>query len=112
MTEEERHEFLRQSIESHDRQIGELTDKFDRLEGLIESAEQLNAARSAANGAAHDWFEAEHKRLLTAQILMSGAMQKMADGMISLELKMAETTDKLNALIVTVDGVIPKRGTA
>ena len=54
-------------------------------------------------------FEAEDKRLLTAQILMNGAMQKMAEGMTSLELKMEETTGKLNALIDTVDGIIRKK---
>jgi hypothetical protein len=66
-----------------------------------------------ANEAAHALFQEEDKRLLTAQILMNGAMQKMndavqkmADGMTSLELKMEETTGKLNALIATVDGII------
>ena len=44
-------------------------------------------------------FEAEDKRLLTAQILMNGAMQRMA-------LAMEETTGKLDALIKTVDGII------
>lgn len=69
-----------------------------------------------ANEAARERFEAEDKRLLTAQILMNGAMQKMAEGMVlfqsgmvSLELKMEETTGKLNALIETVDGIIGKR---
>jgi hypothetical protein len=32
----------------------------------------------------------------------------MGDGMITLELKMQETTEKLNALISTVDGIIRK----
>ena len=40
---------------------------------------------------------------------MNGAMQRMAEGMISLELKMEETTGKLNGLIATVDGLIGKR---
>jgi hypothetical protein len=77
-----------------------------RMETLIERQER-------ANEAAHARFEEEDKRLLTAQILMNGAMQKMldsvqkmADGMTSLELKMEETTGKLNALIETVDGII------
>ena len=91
--------------------------RLDRIEAMFERAEKLNAERAAtadklnadraaANEAAHDWFEAEHKRLLTAQILMNGAMQKMAEGMTSLEIKMEETTGKLNALIDTVDGII------
>jgi len=40
---------------------------------------------------------------------MNGAMQKMAETMTSLELKMEETTGKLNALIDTVDGNIRRR---
>jgi len=66
-----------------------------------------------ANEAAHEQFIAENRRLLTAQILMNGAMQKMngamqrmAEGMVSLESKMEETMGKLNALIDTVDGII------
>ena len=84
-----------------------------RMETLIERQER-------ANEAAHERFEEEDKRLLTAQILMNGAMQRMADamqkmheamqkaadGMTSLELKMEETTGKLNALMETVDGII------
>lgn len=34
--------------------------------------------------------------------------QKFSEGMVSLELKMEETTGKLNALIDTVDGIIRK----
>ncbi len=37
---------------------------------------------------------------------MNGALQKMADGMVLLEVKMQETTEKLNALIASVDGII------
>jgi hypothetical protein len=93
------------------------TSRLDRIENLIErhgtmiiDIEQRNANTIAAineivarteraNEAAHERFEAEDKRLLTAQILMNGAMQKMA-------LAMEETTGKLDALIKTVDGII------
>lgn len=82
---------------------------FDRINASIERQER-------ANEAAHERFEAEDKRLLTAQILMNAAMakmnvavEKMADGMASLELKMEETTGKLNALIDTVDGIVRKK---
>jgi len=93
------------------------TSRLDRIEKLIErhgtmiiDIEQRNANTIAAineivarteraNEAAHERFEAEDKRLLTAQILMNGAMQKMA-------LAMEETTGKLDALIKTVDGII------
>jgi hypothetical protein len=105
---------------------GQGKSRLDRIEEILErhsamlvsndqrhqaSIDRINASierSELANEAARGRFEAEDKRLLTAQILMNGAMQKMADGMISLELKMAETTDKLNALIDTVDGIIRK----
>lgn len=90
--------------------------RFDRIEAILErhstmivSIDASIERQIAANEAAHDRFEAEHQRLLTAQILMNGAMQKMADGMTSLEIKMEEATEKLNALIVTVDGILHKR---
>jgi hypothetical protein len=35
MTLEERVEFLHRSIESHDRQLGQLTDKVDGLSGMM-----------------------------------------------------------------------------
>ncbi|WP_180541637.1 hypothetical protein [Nevskia soli] len=91
--------------------------RLDRIEKMLESygtmiidIEQRNAAAIAAineivtraeraNEAAHERFAEEDKRLLTAQILMNGAMQKMA-------LAMEETTAKLDALIDTVDGII------
>ena len=91
--------------------------RLDRIEKLIErhgtmiiDIEQRNANSIAAineivarteraNEAAHERFEAEDKRLLTAQILINSAMQKMA-------LAMEETTGKLDALINTVDGII------
>ena len=54
--------------------------RLDRIEEILERQE-------LANEAAHARFEEEGKRLLTSQILMNAAMQKMADGMISLELR-------------------------
>ena len=88
---------------------GQGKSRLDRIEELIERQER-------ANEAAHELFQAEDKRLLTAQILMNGAMQKMADGMTSLESRMEslaialeETTGKLDALIETVDGIIRKK---
>jgi hypothetical protein len=62
----------------------------DRIDASIER-------QILANEAAHERFEAEDKRLLTAQVLMNGALEKMA-------LAMEETTDKLNGLIDIVDG--------
>jgi hypothetical protein len=109
---------------------GQGKSRLDRIEEMIERQER-------ANEAAHERFQAEDQRLLTAQILMNGAMQKMLlavekmgesmerlseraaaseskqsrfdENMITLELKMQETTEKLNALIETVDGMILKK---
>jgi hypothetical protein len=87
----------------------------DRQSALIVTIEASIERQERANEAAHERFEAEDKRLLTAQILMNAALEKtniavekMVDGMITLELKMQETTEKLNALISTVDGIIRK----
>jgi hypothetical protein len=87
-------------------QNGHGKSRLDRIEEMMER--QL-----IANEAEHDFFRAEGKRLLTAQILMNGAMQKMVetvqiviDGMASLESKIQETTGKLNALIDTFEGII------
>lgn len=67
-------------------------DRLDRIDAMIER-------QVLANEVAHDEFKAGYKSLLSAQILMNGAMEKMA-------VKMEETTDKLNGLIATVDGFI------
>jgi len=80
--------------------------RLDRIEAILErqgtlvvSIEASIERQERANEAAHERFEAEDKRLLTAQILMNGALEKMLNGIITLELKMQETTEKLNALI-------------
>jgi len=99
---------------------GNGNSRLDRIEKLLEGHgrmlvdHDLAMAAHADAMAAHDvairridemlarsleQFEAEDKRLLTAQILMNSAMQKMA-------LAMEETTGKLDALINTVDGII------
>lgn len=63
-----------------------------------------------ANEAAHDDFKAGFKSLLSSQVLMNAAMERMSEEfdsrMVRLETKMEETTDKLNGLIATVDGFI------
>jgi chromosome segregation ATPase len=40
MTEDERMEFLRQSIESHDRQLGELAERMDTTQAEIREVNQ------------------------------------------------------------------------
>jgi hypothetical protein len=116
---------------------GQGKSRLDRIEEMLELAEKVNEERARANEAAHLRFAEEDQRLLTAQILMNGALQKMLlavertsesmermseraaaseskqsrfdENMITLELKMQETTEKLNALIETVDGMIQKK---
>jgi len=92
---------------------GNGSSRLDRIEKMLESHGRMKmehelaigainetiARAERANEAARERFEEEDKRLLTAQILMNGAMQKMA-------LAMEETTGKLDALINTVDGII------
>jgi len=48
-------------------------------------------------------FDREHKVLLTAQVLLVGHMRE-------LDVKMAETTDKLNGLIAVIDDFIRRNG--
>ncbi len=111
--------------------LDRIEEVLDRHSAMLVSMEKTNREGHerflAENQAAHDRFEEEHKRLLTAQILMNGALQKLAEtteklaetteklaettdrvviGLDRLELKMEETTDKLNGLIATVDGII------
>ncbi len=88
---------------------GHAKTRLDRIEEMIER-------QVLANEAAHERFEAEDKRLLTAQILMNEAMTKtnkvmtkMIGTMEKLETRMLQSTEKLDALIRVVDGVI-RRG--
>jgi hypothetical protein len=92
---------------------GEGKSRLDRIEEMIERSERRNAQQVLANEAAHERFEAEDKRLLTAQILMNDAMTKVAGAlaqavatMDKLEMKLLETGERLDALIKVVDGVI------
>ncbi len=65
--------------------------RLDRIEKILE-------AGLLRNEAAHEEFEREHGRLLTAQVLLNDSMKQHGENMSALELRMAETTDKLNAL--------------
>jgi hypothetical protein len=104
---------IEENLERHSTIMVTIDKNLERHSALMVSIEASIDRQERANEAAHQRFEEEDKRLLTAQILMNGAMQKMldsiqkmADGMTTLELKMEETTAKLNALIETVDGII------
>lgn len=78
-------EFLRERSVTHEMEMAEIREQHYRT--------------VAANNQARDEFQAEHGRLLTSQVLMNEALQKMARAAEILDVKMAETTDKLNALI-------------
>ncbi len=58
--------------------------RLDRMEKILE-------AGLLRHEAAHEEFEREHERLLTAQVIFQ-------ENLNILELERAETTDKLNAL--------------
>jgi hypothetical protein len=68
--------------------------RLDRLERLFEQYTERNER-------AHEEFEAEHKRLLIAQVLMVDTMSK-------LELKLDELADKLDGLIGVVESILKK----
>lgn len=64
---------------------GQGESRLDRIEKMIER-------QVIANEAAHESFRAEHKLLLTAQVLLQ-------ESSAATDLKMRETTEKLDALI-------------
>jgi hypothetical protein len=97
---------IEEILERHSTTMVNIDKTLERHSTFMVNMETLIERQERANEAAHARFEEEDKRLLTAQILMNGAMQDMWRGMTSLELKMEETTGKLNALIATVDGII------
>lgn len=75
---------------------GQGQTRLDRIEEMIER-------HVIANEAAHDVFRAEHKLLLTAQVVFQENLNKLENNLNRLDLKMLETTEKLDALIQTVD---------
>lgn len=74
---------------------GEGVTRLDRIEQMIER-------QVIANEAAHDRFMEQHKLLQAAQTVMSDHLNK-------LDLKLAEITGKLNALIQVVDDLVRRR---
>ena len=75
---------------------GGMSSRMDRVEAALElfirDHEQIRAE--------HQEFRDEHKRLLTAQVVQQGDMERDRR---EWRLRMDETTDKLNALIDVVD---------
>ena len=75
--------------------------RLDRLERLFEQYTERNET-------AHEGFEAEHKRLLIAQVVMVDAAAKRDLAMEKLELKVVEVADKLDGLIGVVESILKK----
>ena len=73
-------------------------ERLERIEGIIEAM----ATRQADF---EDAVRAEHKRLLTAQVLLTDEVRKLAEAQI-------HTDERLNALIAVVDDLVrrPRRG--
>jgi hypothetical protein len=78
------------------------TSRLDRMEGLM--ALMIDD---------HVQFREEHKRLLTAQVLLTDEMRKLAESQRlteeHLKALIAHTDERLNALIAVVDDIVRKR---
>jgi ATP phosphoribosyltransferase len=87
-------------------------DAASRHEAAIERIDEMIERQVLANEVAHDEFKEGYRSLLRAQVVMNAAAEKRAKEsdarMTILEVKMTETTDKLNGLIATVDGFIQR----
>jgi len=88
-----------------DEENGQRKSRLDRLEEFTEILLQEHIA-----------FAEEHKKLLTAQVVLNNqlqeisALQKITDGSLAaLAESQKHTDDRLNTLIAIVDGLIPKR---
>jgi hypothetical protein len=77
-----------------DEQNGHGLSRLDRIERAIESL--------------GDEFRDEHRRLLTAQILLTDRLDKLAKSQQELFDAQKQTNENLNALILTVDDLIRK----
>lgn len=73
-------------------------NRLDRLEGLVEVL--INR---------HLEFEDEHKRLLTAQVVLTDRIDRMAQRMDRMAEFQKHSDERLDALIAIVDEVIRNR---
>jgi hypothetical protein len=69
--------------------------RLDRLEGLVEVL---------MNG--HIEFEAEHKRLLTAQVVLTDRLHRLTEQVSELREAQKSTDERMNALITVVDDIV------
>jgi hypothetical protein len=78
--------------------------RIDRIEGILEklATHQLHA---------QEFFEREHKQLLTAQIVLTDRLDRLTVRVDKLALTQEDTADKLNVLIALIDQQQRERGT-
>jgi hypothetical protein len=79
-------------------QNGHSNPRMDRLEHLMDLLITDHLA-----------FTDEHKRLLTAQVLLTGTMRELAEAQKHADERVKELTERMNALITVVDGLIRNR---
>jgi len=72
--------------------------RLDRLEGLM-----------ALLIEDHVKFQEEHKQLLTAQVLLTDRLDRLAQTVKDLTVSQKSTDERLNALINIVDDIVRKR---
>ena len=76
--------------------------RLDRIERAIEALVEAQRQHVEQSNEEHRKFRQDHQLLLTAQVVLT-EQQKVTD------MKMAETTEKLNALITVVDDFIRRQ---
>ncbi len=77
----------------------------------LDEIEEIIKRQELANEAAHERFEAEDKRLLTAQILMNDAMAKMNDSMARMNdaiVRMSDAAAKTEAVVAKTSEAVAK----
>ena len=77
---------------------GSWQSRLDRMEGLMDLLIED-----------HGRFDDEHKRLLTAQIVLTDRVDKVAIALRQLAESEKHTDERLNALIAVVDDLVRKR---
>lgn len=82
----------------NDRPNGNSQSRLDRMEGLMNLLIED-----------HVRFDDEHKRLLTAQVILTDRVDKVAIALQELAESQKHTDERLNALIGVVDDLVRKR---
>jgi hypothetical protein len=86
------------------------SSRLDRIERLIEALVDDHIKLVDE----HLKFQQEHKLLLTAQVILTERVDKLAENVEKMRVEFAEaqrhTDERLNALITVVDGMVRKPG--